>query len=49
MKQCLLEGSEFEVNSHAVLKLVKDSDCSAYDCEFVARNTAQHQTYDDGQ
>ena len=32
----LLEGSEFEVDSHEVLKLVKVSDCSAYDCEFVA-------------
>jgi len=34
--ESLLEGSEFEVDSHAVLKLVKDSDCSAYDCEFIA-------------
>lgn len=34
--ESLLEGSEFEVDSLAVLKLVKDSDCSAYDCEFVA-------------
>lgn len=32
----LLEGSEFEVDSYAVLELVRDSDCSAYDCEFVA-------------
>lgn len=32
----LLEGAEFEVDSEAVLKLVNDSDCSAYDCEFVA-------------
>ena len=32
----LLAGSEFEVDSHAVLALVQDSDCSAYDCEFVA-------------
>lgn len=32
----LLEGSEFEVDSYAVLDLVRDSDCSAYDCEFVA-------------
>jgi predicted nucleic acid-binding protein len=32
----LLSGSEFEVDSHAVLELVSDSDCSAYDCEFIA-------------
>ncbi len=32
----LLAGSEFEVDSQAVLELVKDSDCSAYDCEFIA-------------
>jgi len=32
----LLAGAEFEVNSEAVLKLVQDSDCSAYDCEFIA-------------
>ena len=34
--ESLLEGSEFEVDSLAVLQLVRDSDCSAYDCEFVA-------------
>ena len=32
----LLAGSEFEVDSAAVLRLVRDSDCSAYDCEFIA-------------
>lgn len=32
----LLAGSEFEVESTAVLELVRDSDCSAYDCEFAA-------------
>jgi predicted nucleic acid-binding protein len=32
----LLSGTEFEVDSRAVLELVRDSDCSAYDCEFVA-------------
>ncbi len=32
----LLAGSEFEVESHAVLELVKRSDCTAYDCEFIA-------------
>jgi predicted nucleic acid-binding protein len=28
--------SEFEVDTSMVLALVRDSDCSAYDCEFVA-------------
>ncbi len=32
----LLADSEFEVDSLQVLELVRDSDCSAYDCEFVA-------------
>ncbi|MBV6418202.1 MAG: hypothetical protein CMLOHMNK_03001 [Steroidobacteraceae bacterium] len=32
----LLAGAEFEVESSSVLELVRDSDCSAYDCEFVA-------------
>ena len=32
----LLSGSEFEVDSRAVLELIGDSNCSAYDCEFVA-------------
>ena len=34
--ESLLEGSEFEVESSTVLQLARDSDCSAYDCEFVA-------------
>ncbi len=34
--ESLLEGAEFEVESRAVLELVRDSDCSAYDCEFIA-------------
>jgi predicted nucleic acid-binding protein len=34
--ESLLAGCEFEVESQAVLELVRDSDCSAYDCEFVA-------------
>lgn len=34
--ESLLAGSEFEVDSRAVLDLVRSSDCSAYDCEFVA-------------
>lgn len=33
--ESLLEGSEFEVDSTNVLELVRDSDCSAYDCEFI--------------
>lgn len=32
----LLAGGEYEVESRAVLELVRDSNCSAYDCEFVA-------------
>lgn len=32
----LLAGGEYEVDSTSVLELVRDSDCSAYDCEFVA-------------
>ena len=34
--ESLLAGSEFEVDSRAVLELVRHSDCSAYDCEFIA-------------
>jgi predicted nucleic acid-binding protein len=34
--ESLLEGLEFEVDSRTVLELVRDSDCSAYDCEFAA-------------
>ena len=32
----LLAGREFDVNSYRALELVRDSNCSAYDCEFVA-------------
>lgn len=32
----LLDGAEYEVDSRRVLGLVRDSACSAYDCEFVA-------------
>jgi len=32
----LLAGFEYEVPSDDVLDLVRASDCSAYDCEFVA-------------
>lgn len=34
--ESLLAGSEFEVDSRVVLELVRDSDCSTYDCEFIA-------------
>ena len=34
--ESLLEGAEFELESLAVLELVRDSDCSAYECEFIA-------------
>jgi predicted nucleic acid-binding protein len=34
--ESLLNGSEFELDSAPVLALVRDSDCSAYDCEFIA-------------
>lgn len=32
----LLAGAEYEVDSLRVLQLVRDSDCSACDCEFIA-------------
>jgi len=32
----LLGGHETSVDSRAVLELVQGSDCTAYDCEFVA-------------
>jgi predicted nucleic acid-binding protein len=32
----LLAGCEFEIESRTVFELVRDSDCSAYDCEFIA-------------
>jgi len=34
--ESLLAGAEHEVDSRLVLELVRDSDCSAYDCEFMA-------------
>lgn len=34
--ESLLAGNEYDVDSTLVLGLVRDSDCSAYDCEFVA-------------
>ncbi len=33
--ESLLEGREHEVDSRRVLELVRDSNCTAYDCEFV--------------
>jgi predicted nucleic acid-binding protein len=34
--EALLSAKEYGVDSYAVLQLVGKSDCSAYDCEFVA-------------
>ena len=34
--ESLLAVSEFDVDSLTVLELVRDSECSAYDCEYVA-------------
>jgi predicted nucleic acid-binding protein len=34
--ESLMAGAEYEVDSRRVLELVRDSDCSACDCEFVA-------------
>lgn len=34
--EALLTGREYEMDSYDVLALVRKSDCSAYDCEFVA-------------
>lgn len=34
--ESLVAGNEYEVDSLKVLELVRDSNCSAYDCEFVA-------------
>ncbi len=34
--ELLLEGAEHEPDSTQVLELVQASNCSAYDCEFVA-------------
>ena len=34
--EALLRDREYELDSNAVLRLVASSECSAYDCEFVA-------------
>lgn len=34
--ESLLAEGEHEVDSRLVLELVRDSDCTAYDCEFIA-------------
>jgi predicted nucleic acid-binding protein len=34
--ESLLAGNEHEVDSRRVLELVRDSKCTAYDCEFIA-------------
>lgn len=34
--ESLMDGFEFPVDSQEVMALVNRSDCSAYDCEFVA-------------
>jgi predicted nucleic acid-binding protein len=34
--ESLLTGNEFDVESDAVFELVQNSNCSAYDCEFIA-------------
>lgn len=34
--ESLLAGAEFDVASSSVLQLVRESECSAYDCEFIA-------------
>ena len=34
--EALLQDNEYFVNSHDVLQLVQNSECSAYDCEFVS-------------
>ncbi len=34
--ESLFQGREYEVTSLDVLSLVSQSECSAYDCEFVA-------------
>ncbi|NIT54727.1 MAG: PIN domain-containing protein [Aliifodinibius sp.] len=32
----LMRGKEYHINSPQILSLAADSECSAYDCEFIA-------------
>jgi len=41
--EMLLQGNEYDVKSSAVLSLAGSSNCSAYDCEFVALARALNQ------
>lgn len=34
--EAMLAGNEHEADSRRVLELVRDSECTAYDCEFVS-------------
>jgi predicted nucleic acid-binding protein len=34
--EALMTGNEYNVESSAVFELVQNSNCSAYDCEFIA-------------
>ena len=34
--EALLAGNEYDVESDAVFELVQSTNCSAYDCEFIA-------------
>ena len=38
----LLDGNEYAVDSHSVLRLAQESTCSAYDCEFVCLAQSTH-------
>ena len=38
--ESLMQGEEYQVDSGRVIKLIDSSNCSAYDCEFIA--LAQH-------
>ena len=38
--ETLMQGEEYQVDSGRVIKLIDSSNCSAYDCEFIA--LAQH-------
>lgn len=34
--ETFMKDRAFEINTHQVMRLVSDSTCTAYDCEFVA-------------